>query len=92
MNNIDRRIGKTIFTFTLVGTLVGCVLAAPKLQLHKTGGSRTISSGFFNGHYTNEDVKKNRERLMSRVNRDNGEKPKTYEKVRNTQAGKVSRK
>lgn len=74
--NIDSRVGKTICSFVLVGTLMTCILALPK------DDSVTFGREIASGHYTDEDVKKNRQIVMNRINRVSGSEAKTLGKVK----------
>ena len=80
--NIDSRVGKTICSFVLVGTLMTCVLALPK------DDSVTFGREIASGHYTDEDVKKNRQIVMDRINRDSNSEVKTLGKVKRNLAPK----
>lgn len=76
MKNVDKRIGRSIFSFVLVGTLVTCVLALPKGKNDLAG--REIA----NGHYTTEDVNKNRQMILDRITNGGNQPVKKYGKTK----------
>ena len=77
IGNFDSRVGKSIVSVVLVGTIAACIASAPKLlNLNSNDASRNISRGY----YTDEDVKKNKTDIMNGIS-DNGNKQfKTYSK------------
>lgn len=77
IGNFDSRIGKSIISVVLVGTIAACIASAPKfLSSNGNDASRNISRGF----YTDEDVKKNKANIMNGILDSSGKEVKTYGK------------
>lgn len=86
IKNIDRRIGRTICSFALVGTLVTCVLTLPR------GENDFAGSEIANGHYITEDVEKNRQMILDRITNGGNQPVKKYGKTKgNVVPTKVSK-
>ena len=77
IGNFDSRVGKSIVSVVLVGTIAACIASAPKLlNLNNNDASRNI----YRGYYTDEDVKKNKADIMNGISEGNNKQVKTYAK------------
>lgn len=81
MNNFDKRLGKEIFSFVLVGTMMTSVAVATNVSASEVRDGRSSYANEFSlGHYTDEDVKANRARVFASISTGGSKKAKTYSK------------
>ena len=64
----------------LVGTIAGCVSYGPSLFASNNDASKTYCNELLKGYYYDEDVKKNRQDIMGKM--EVGGSAKIYEKKR----------
>ncbi len=79
-NNFDKRIGKEICSFVLVGTMLVTVTAGRTVYTEASDDDKGYLNELMLGYYTDEDVKANREKIFDSIAVGGSEKAKTYGK------------
>ena len=82
--NFSRGVGRKVMAYALVGTMVTGVVVASEEKFANIGDENKsyLASDIANGFYYDEDVKRNRQELMDRIQFGGSEKAKTYGKTK----------
>lgn len=80
--NFSRGVGRKVMAYALVGTMVTGVVVASEEKAANVGNEKKtyFASDIDNGFYYDEDVKRNRQELMDRIQFGGSETAKTYGK------------